>query len=125
MSTRPENTFANTNFEALVKVDEKIAHFKDAAYSKAVNAERFEAAKAGLEAKGFKVTVAQNKDEAFETLKTLIPEVCSPFAYPSLRRISIFIFFFFFAKPVDPLICDLPNPCFYIPLFVHEKKSFI
>ncbi|KAF8930244.1 hypothetical protein EDD21DRAFT_445894 [Dissophora ornata] len=73
MSTRPENTFASSAFVALVNTDEKIAHFKDAPYSKAVSAERFNAAKTGLEAKGFKVTVAQNKDEAFEALKTLIP----------------------------------------------------
>ncbi|KAG0055194.1 hypothetical protein BGZ83_009370 [Gryganskiella cystojenkinii] len=71
--SRPENTFAHTNFDALVKIDEQIAHFKDGEYSKAVSAERFEIAKAGLESKGFKVTVAQNKDEAFEALKTLIP----------------------------------------------------
>ncbi|KAF9091137.1 hypothetical protein BGX23_005443 [Mortierella sp. AD031] len=74
MSSRPANTFAHTTFEALVKTDAQIAHLKDGAYSKAASAERFESAKSGLEAKGFKVTVAQNKDEAFETLKSLIPE---------------------------------------------------
>ncbi|KAG0001429.1 hypothetical protein BGZ65_003497, partial [Modicella reniformis] len=73
MSIRPENTFAHTTFEALVNVDEQIAHLKDGAYSKPVSDERFNAAKAGLEAKGFKVTVAENKDDAFEKLKTLIP----------------------------------------------------
>ncbi|KAG0293115.1 hypothetical protein BGZ97_005415, partial [Linnemannia gamsii] len=53
------------------------AHLKDGEYSKAASPERFESARAALESKGFKVTVAQNKDEAFETLKTLIPEGAS------------------------------------------------
>ncbi|KAG0274587.1 hypothetical protein BGZ95_009641 [Linnemannia exigua] len=73
MSTRPANSFAHTTLEALIKTDEKIAHLKDGAYSKAVSPERFESARVALESKGFKVTVAQNRDEAFETLKTLIP----------------------------------------------------
>ncbi|KAG0372794.1 hypothetical protein BGX24_012578 [Mortierella sp. AD032] len=73
MSTRPANSFAHTTLEALLKTDEKIAHLKDGAYSKAVSPERFESARAALESKGFKVTVAQNRDEAFDTLKNLIP----------------------------------------------------
>ncbi|KAG0357773.1 hypothetical protein BC939DRAFT_447768 [Gamsiella multidivaricata] len=73
MSVRPENTFAHTTLDALVKIDEQIAHLKDNAYTKAASPERFNTAKAGLEAKGFKVTVAENKDDAFEKLKTLIP----------------------------------------------------
>ncbi|KAK3809308.1 MAG: hypothetical protein J3Q66DRAFT_353484 [Benniella sp.] len=74
MSSRPENTFAHTNFHALVETDKQIAHLKDGAYSKPVSVERFNIAKAGLESKGFKVTVAEDKDDAFEKLKTLIPE---------------------------------------------------
>jgi len=84
--TRPENTFAHTNFEALVKIDAQIAHLADGAYSKPVSAERVAQAKAGLESKGFKVTVAENKDDAFEKLKGLIPAVCchfSSFYYPT------------------------------------------
>ncbi|KAI1320012.1 hypothetical protein EDD11_002343 [Mortierella claussenii] len=77
MSTRPENTFAATTFEALVNKDAQIAHFKDGHYSKAASPERFNAAKAGLEAKGFKVTVAENKDDAYEKLKGLIPNGAS------------------------------------------------
>ncbi|KAG0303122.1 hypothetical protein BGZ98_006973, partial [Dissophora globulifera] len=73
MSTRPANSYAHTTFEALVKIDEQIAHLKDGAYSKAASTERFETTKAGLEAKGFKVTVAEDKDDAFEKLKGLIP----------------------------------------------------
>ncbi|KAF9294482.1 hypothetical protein BGZ74_011252 [Mortierella antarctica] len=71
--TRPENTFAHTNFEALVKIDAQVAHLADGAYSKPVSAERVAQAKAGLESKGFKVTVAENKDDAFEKLRGLIP----------------------------------------------------
>ncbi|KAG0058788.1 hypothetical protein BGZ89_000968 [Linnemannia elongata] len=77
MSTRPANSYAHTTLEALLKTDEKIAHLKDGAYSKAASPERFESARAALESKGFKVTVAQNRDEAFETLKTLIPDGAS------------------------------------------------
>ncbi|ORZ09396.1 hypothetical protein BCR41DRAFT_424182 [Lobosporangium transversale] len=73
MSTRPENSFANTTFQALVNSDPQIAHLKDGAYSKAASPERFNITKAGLEAKGFKVTIAENKDEAYEKLKSLIP----------------------------------------------------
>ncbi|KAF9398673.1 hypothetical protein BGX21_007435 [Mortierella sp. AD011] len=73
MSTRPENTFANTTFAALAETDEQLSKLKGGEYSKAVSAERFNTAKVGLEAKGFKVTVAENKDDAFEKLKSLIP----------------------------------------------------
>ncbi|KAG0318256.1 hypothetical protein BGZ99_005803 [Dissophora globulifera] len=73
MSTRPANTHVNITFEALVNVDEQIAHLKDGAYSKAASPERFETTRAALEAKGFKVTVAEDKDDAFEKLRSLIP----------------------------------------------------
>jgi hypothetical protein len=84
MSARPANTFTTTTLEALLQSDEKIAHLKDGEYSKAASPERFESARAALESKGFKVTVAQNKDEAFETLKTLIPEVTFSFLFVGL-----------------------------------------
>ncbi|KAG0045665.1 hypothetical protein BGZ89_005541, partial [Linnemannia elongata] len=42
-------------------------------YTKVVSAERVEAAKAGLEKSGFKVHVVENRAEAFNTIKTLIP----------------------------------------------------
>lgn len=77
MSARPANSYAHTTLEALLKTDAKIAHLKDGDYSKAASPERLQSAKAALESKGFKVTVAQNKDEAFETLKTLIPNGAS------------------------------------------------
>ncbi|KAF9984448.1 hypothetical protein BGZ75_003959 [Mortierella antarctica] len=73
MSSRPENTFANTTLEALIESDGQINHLKDSAFSKRASEESFARAKAGLESNGFKVTVAENKDEAFEKLKTLIP----------------------------------------------------
>jgi hypothetical protein len=91
MSSRPENTFAHTNFHALVETDKQIAHLKDGAYSKPVSAERFNIAKAGLESKGFKVTVAEDKDDAFEKLKTLIPDVSSD---PSLIPNSLMPYLF-------------------------------
>ncbi|KAG0239482.1 hypothetical protein BGX31_002739 [Mortierella sp. GBA43] len=75
MSTRPENSHANTTFQALAEVDKELSLLKDGAYSKSATIERFNVAKAGLEAKGFKVTVAQDKDEAFGKLKSLIPDI--------------------------------------------------
>ncbi|KAI8363106.1 hypothetical protein B0O80DRAFT_482284 [Mortierella sp. GBAus27b] len=77
MSTRPENSHANTTFQALAEVDKELSLLKDGAYSKSATIERFNVAKAGLEAKGFKVTVAQDKDEAFGKLKSLIPDGAS------------------------------------------------
>ncbi|KAG0312442.1 hypothetical protein BGZ99_009518 [Dissophora globulifera] len=69
----PENTHANHTFEALAKADAQLAPLADSHYTKVVSAERFNAAKAGLEANGFKVHVANSRGEAFETLKSLIP----------------------------------------------------
>ncbi|KAG0348601.1 hypothetical protein BG004_004729 [Podila humilis] len=71
--TRPENTFAHTNFEALVKIDAEVAHLANSAYFKPATAERVAQTKAGLESRGFKVTLAENKDDAFDKLKTMIP----------------------------------------------------
>jgi L-lactate utilization protein LutB len=42
-------------------------------YTKAVSAERVEAAKVGLEKSGFKVHVVENRGEAFNPIKNLIP----------------------------------------------------
>ncbi|GJJ68209.1 hypothetical protein EMPS_00555 [Entomortierella parvispora] len=69
----PENTNTNHTFEALVKADAQLAVLADHKYTKTASAERVAAAKAGLEANGFKVHVVNGKGEAFETLKSLIP----------------------------------------------------
>ncbi|KAG0046649.1 hypothetical protein BGZ83_008205 [Gryganskiella cystojenkinii] len=71
--SHPENTHANHTFEALLKSDAQLAALAGHKYTKVVSAERVAAAKAGLEANGFKVTVASSRGEAFETLKSLIP----------------------------------------------------
>ncbi|KAF9276653.1 hypothetical protein BGZ68_009868 [Mortierella alpina] len=75
MSTisRPENTHVNHTFAALVKSDAQLAAFADHPYSKAASAERVAAAKAGLVKAGFKVHEVENRDEAFEKVKSLIP----------------------------------------------------
>ncbi|KAF9159987.1 hypothetical protein BGX20_002716 [Mortierella sp. AD010] len=73
MPTRPENTFVKITFAALAETDEQLSKLKGGAYSKAVSPERFNTAKAGLEAKGFKVIVAEDKDDAFQKLIDLIP----------------------------------------------------
>lgn len=102
MSTRPANSYAHTTLEALLKTDEKIAHLKDGAYSKAASPERFESARAALESKGFKVTVAQNRDEAFETLKTLIPDVSFLFLVPIVEVFCCVLF----TLPYDERLID-------------------
>ncbi|KAG9327826.1 hypothetical protein KVV02_000272 [Mortierella alpina] len=72
-STRPKNTFEDVTFEGLIKSDPQLAPYSTSKYRNAVSDERFEKAKNGLEARGFKVHVAKDKDDAFEKLKSLIP----------------------------------------------------
>ena len=71
--SHPENTQTNHTFTALVKSDAQLAALADHQYTKPVSAERVNAAKAGLEANGFKVHLVNSRGEAFETLKSLIP----------------------------------------------------
>ncbi|KAG0368204.1 prespore-specific protein [Gamsiella multidivaricata] len=71
--SHPENTHANHTFAALVKSDAQLAPLADHPYTKPVSEERVAAAKAGLEASGFKVQVVNNRAEAFHALKALIP----------------------------------------------------
>ncbi|KAF9992633.1 hypothetical protein BGZ80_003853 [Entomortierella chlamydospora] len=71
--SHPENTHVNHTFAALVKSDTQLAALADHHYTKVVSAERVNAAKAALEANGFKVHLANSRGEAFETLKSLIP----------------------------------------------------
>ncbi|KAF9547082.1 hypothetical protein EC957_008931 [Mortierella hygrophila] len=73
MSAHPENTHVTHTFAALAKSDAQLAALADHHYSKAVSAERVEAAKVGLEKAGFKVHVVENRGEAFNTIKNLIP----------------------------------------------------
>ncbi|KAF9154913.1 hypothetical protein DFQ27_001878 [Actinomortierella ambigua] len=71
--TRPENSFANHTLAAFVANDEKVTYLADHPYTKAASEERINIAKAGIEAKGHKVHVVADKDEAFELIKSLIP----------------------------------------------------
>ncbi|KAG0204498.1 hypothetical protein BGX28_003592 [Mortierella sp. GBA30] len=71
--SHPENPHVNHTFAALVKSDSQLAALANHQYTKPVSAERLTAAKASLEANGFKVHVVENRGEAFETLKSLIP----------------------------------------------------
>jgi len=76
MSHHPENTNPAETFAALTKSDPKVAHLVGNHFSKPASAERVNAAKAGLEKNGFKVYVVNTRDDAFETIKTMIPAVC-------------------------------------------------
>ncbi|KAF9575813.1 hypothetical protein EC968_001601 [Mortierella alpina] len=71
--SHPENTHTNHTFAALVKSDSQLAALADHHYSKPASADRVAAAKAGLEANGFKVHVVESRGAAFNTLKSLIP----------------------------------------------------
>ncbi|KAF9903221.1 hypothetical protein BX616_001691 [Lobosporangium transversale] len=71
--SHPENTHVNHTFAALVKSDAQLAALADHHYTKPANAECVDAAKAALEANGFKVHLVNSCGEAFETLKGLIP----------------------------------------------------
>ncbi|KAF9164679.1 hypothetical protein DFQ26_001164 [Actinomortierella ambigua] len=78
-ATHPKNGHEKHTLAALLKSDEQLAAsgLANSPYAKPASEERVQAAKAGLEAKGFKVHLAQNKTEAFNTLKSLIPKGAS------------------------------------------------
>ncbi|KAF9164677.1 hypothetical protein DFQ26_001162 [Actinomortierella ambigua] len=78
-AAHPKNEHEKHTFAALLKSDEQLAAsgLANSPYAKPASEERVQAAKAGLEAKGFKVHLAQDKTEAFNTLKSLIPKGAS------------------------------------------------
>ncbi|KAF9111177.1 hypothetical protein BGX27_005293 [Mortierella sp. AM989] len=69
----PQNTNLKETFAELTKNDEKVTALASTHFSKAASAERINAAKAGLEANGFKVHIVNTRADAFEALKNLIP----------------------------------------------------
>ncbi|KAF9977068.1 hypothetical protein BGZ73_007040 [Actinomortierella ambigua] len=79
VTAHPKNEHEKHTLAALLKSDKQLAAsgLADSPYAKAASEERVQAAKAGLEAKGHKVHLVQNKDEAFSTLKSLIPKGAS------------------------------------------------
>ncbi|GJJ68867.1 hypothetical protein EMPS_01213 [Entomortierella parvispora] len=70
----PQNTNLAETFEGLSKTDAQITPLAHSPYHKAASPDRINAAKVALEANGFKVHVVNNRDEAFATVKSLIPE---------------------------------------------------
>lgn len=71
--SHPENTHTNHTFAALAKSDAQLAALAGNKYTKAAPTSRVAAAKAGLEANGFKVHHVKSRGEAFDTVKSLIP----------------------------------------------------
>ncbi|KAF9972956.1 hypothetical protein BGZ73_003849 [Actinomortierella ambigua] len=73
--SRYENDHPNHTLAALLKSDEQLAKsgLGDSPYAKAASADRIAKAKAGLEAKGFKVTHVTDRAAAFDALKAAIP----------------------------------------------------
>ncbi|KAF9181190.1 hypothetical protein BGZ51_001961 [Haplosporangium sp. Z 767] len=70
---RPKSTFDDVTFAGLVKSDPELAKYSDSKYQHPASNETVEKARQGLEAKGFKVHVVNNKDEAFDKVRSLIP----------------------------------------------------
>ncbi|KAF9432306.1 hypothetical protein BGZ76_010996 [Entomortierella beljakovae] len=77
MASHPENTHVTHTFAALAKSDAQLAPLADSPYTKPATEESIAAAKAGLEASGFKVHVVNTRAEAFHTVKSLIPSGAS------------------------------------------------
>ncbi|KAF8941270.1 prespore-specific protein [Dissophora ornata] len=71
--TAPENTNLAETFAELTKSDKEITSLTSSHFAKAASAERVNAAKAGLEANGFKVHLVNTRHDAFEAIKNLIP----------------------------------------------------
>ncbi|KAF9437570.1 hypothetical protein BGZ76_000167 [Entomortierella beljakovae] len=71
----PQNTNLKETFGELVKSDEKVAHLANSHFSKPASAERINAAKAGLEANGFKVHIVADRLAAYEAINNLIPAI--------------------------------------------------
>ncbi|KAG0245728.1 prespore-specific protein [Mortierella sp. GBAus27b] len=69
----PANTNLDQTFGALTKNDQQVTSLADSHFSKPASAERINAAKAALEANGFKVHVVTDRNAAFEAVKNLIP----------------------------------------------------
>ncbi|KAF9174326.1 hypothetical protein BGX21_005633 [Mortierella sp. AD011] len=69
----PQNTNLKETHAELTKNDEKVQSLASSHYSKPASAERINAAKAALEANGFKVYVVNTRADAFEAVKNLIP----------------------------------------------------
>ncbi|KAG0335406.1 hypothetical protein BG004_008463 [Podila humilis] len=69
----PENDHPQHTFAALAKSDPLLAPFANSPFTKPASPERISVAKAGLEQNGFIVHVVQDRGDAFEKLKSLIP----------------------------------------------------
>ncbi|KAG0252230.1 hypothetical protein BG011_007112 [Mortierella polycephala] len=70
---RPKSTFDDVTFSSLVKSDPELAKYHDSKYQHPASDEAIEKARQGLEARGFTVYVVNNKDEAFDKIRSLIP----------------------------------------------------
>ncbi|KAF9160988.1 hypothetical protein DFQ27_004683 [Actinomortierella ambigua] len=75
--SRYENDHPEHTFAALSQSDEQLAKLSQSPYTKPASADRVAKAKAGLEAKGFKVTEVPNRAAAFDALKAAIPKGAS------------------------------------------------
>ncbi|KAG0045762.1 hypothetical protein BGZ83_009014 [Gryganskiella cystojenkinii] len=73
----PQNTNLAETFQGLSKTDAQITPLVGSPYTHAASPDRIQAAKAGLEANGFKVHVVNSRAEAFNTVKSLIPDGAS------------------------------------------------
>ncbi|KAG0349779.1 hypothetical protein BGZ54_004207, partial [Gamsiella multidivaricata] len=68
-----QNTNLSETAAELIKNDNQVTGLSSSHYTKPASAARVNAAKAALEANGFKVYVVNSRLDAFEALKNLIP----------------------------------------------------
>jgi hypothetical protein len=73
--TRPKSTFEDVTFESLVKTDDQLKALQNSQYRQPASDARIATAKAALEKRGFKVHVVKDRAEAFDKVKSLIPDV--------------------------------------------------
>ncbi|KAF9932943.1 hypothetical protein FBU30_006929 [Linnemannia zychae] len=70
---RPKSTFDDVTLKALLEHEPQLKTSTDSKYFKVPDDETIEKTKKALEARGFKVHVVSNKDEAFKKVVSLIP----------------------------------------------------
>ncbi|KAF9099350.1 hypothetical protein BGX23_002797 [Mortierella sp. AD031] len=70
---RPKSTFEEVTWKAFLTHEPELNALADSKYRNPASDEKIEKTKAALEARGFKVHVVENKDQAFQKVVELIP----------------------------------------------------
>ncbi|KAG0046648.1 hypothetical protein BGZ83_008204 [Gryganskiella cystojenkinii] len=75
--SRPKSTFEDVTFDSLAQSDSQLSPLKDSHYRRPASDARIAKTKAALEKKGFKVHVVEDRAQAFDKVKSLIPNGAS------------------------------------------------